>query len=38
MSLTLRRLLSSLLLVASTAFAATDTHWVTSWLGSVQGP
>ena len=38
MSCTLRRLLSLLLLVASTAFAAADTHWVTSWAASVQGP
>ena len=38
MSRTLRRLLSLLLLVASTAFAATDSHWVTSWAASVQGP
>lgn len=26
------------MLVASTAFAATDSHWVTSWAASVQGP
>ena len=26
------------MLVASTAFAATDRHWVTSWAASVQGP
>ena len=38
MSCTLRRLLSLLFLIASTAFAATDTHWVTSWAASVQGP
>ena len=38
MSRTLKRLLSLLLLVASTAFAATDRHWVTSWAASVQGP
>ena len=38
MSRTLRRLLSLLLLVTSTAFAATETHWVTSWAASVQGP
>lgn len=38
MSPTLTRLLSLLLLVASTVFAATDTHWVTNRAASVQGP
>ena len=38
MSRTLKRLLSLLLLFASTAIAAAESHWVTSWAASVQGP
>ena len=42
MSRTLRRLLSLFIfgatLAATTASLAADTHWVTSWAASVQGP